>query len=61
MNLLALLPALAGGPGLIIILLVLVFFGGKKLPELGKGIGDAMREFTKGKDREDDNDKTKKA
>ena len=30
---------------IIIALVLLVMFGGKKLPELGKGIGDAIREF----------------
>ncbi|HLE48883.1 MAG TPA: twin-arginine translocase TatA/TatE family subunit [Patescibacteria group bacterium] len=30
---------------LIIAVVLLVLFGGKKLPELGKGIGDAIREF----------------
>jgi sec-independent protein translocase protein TatA len=32
---------------LIIAVVLLVLFGGKKLPELGKGIGDAIREFKK--------------
>ncbi len=40
-----------GGPDLIIILLiVLVLFGAKKLPELAKGMGQAVREFQKAKD-----------
>jgi len=41
---------------IIIAVVLLVIFGGKKLPELGKGIGDAIREFkksTKNKDKED--------
>lgn len=39
------------GPDLIIILLiVLLLFGAKKLPELAKGMGQAVREFTKAKD-----------
>lgn len=29
----------------VIAIIILVLFGGKKLPELGKGIGDAIREF----------------
>ena len=39
------------GPDLIVILLiVLVLFGAKKLPELAKGMGQAVREFQKAKD-----------
>ena len=39
------------GPDLIIILLiVLLLFGAKKLPELAKGMGQAIREFSKAKD-----------
>jgi sec-independent protein translocase protein TatA len=50
MNLLAMLSNL-GGPDLIIILLiVLVLFGAKKLPELAKGMGQAVKEFQKAKD-----------
>lgn len=33
---------------LIIALVLLVFFGGKKLPELGKGLGEAMKGFREG-------------
>ncbi|RYG72216.1 twin-arginine translocase TatA/TatE family subunit [bacterium] len=37
-----------GGPELwIVLLIVLVLFGGKKLPELMKGLGDGMKEFKK--------------
>lgn len=40
-----------GGPDLIIIFVVLLlFFGAKKLPELARGLGQAMREFSKAKD-----------
>ena len=39
------------GPDLIIILLiVLLLFGAKKLPELAKGLGQAVKEFTRAKD-----------
>jgi sec-independent protein translocase protein TatA len=39
------------GPDLIVILLiVLLLFGAKKLPELARGMGQAVREFTKAKD-----------
>jgi sec-independent protein translocase protein TatA len=37
-----------GGPELIIILgVVLLLFGGRKLPELAKGLGEGLREFKK--------------
>jgi len=50
MSWLALLPNL-GGPDLIIILLIiLVLFGAKKLPELARGMGSAIKEFQKAKD-----------
>ncbi|MDQ6625872.1 MAG: twin-arginine translocase TatA/TatE family subunit [Verrucomicrobiota bacterium] len=40
-----------GGPDMIVILLIiLVLFGAKKLPDLAKGMGQAMREFQKAKD-----------
>ena len=32
---------------LIILLIVLIFFGGKKIPELMKGLGKGMREYKK--------------
>jgi len=54
MNILALLPNLAGPEGLIILVVVLLLFGGKKLPEVGRSIGASMREFTKGKNGEDE-------
>jgi sec-independent protein translocase protein TatA len=50
MSLFAFLPNL-GGPDLIVILLIiLVLFGAKKLPELAKGMGSAIKEFQKAKD-----------
>ena len=40
-----------GGPDLIIVLLIiLVLFGAKKLPELARGMGSAIKEFQKAKD-----------
>ena len=39
------------GPDLIwILLIVLVLFGAKKLPELARGMGQAIKEFQKAKD-----------
>jgi sec-independent protein translocase protein TatA len=44
-----------GGPDLIVILLIiLVLFGAKKLPELARGMGQAVREFQKAKDEFND-------
>ena len=40
-----------GGPDLIVILLIiLVLFGAKRLPDLARGMGQAMKEFQKAKD-----------
>ena len=45
-------PLLIGGIGmqemLLIALVVLLFFGGKKIPELMKGIGKGVRSFKEG-------------
>ena len=48
-----------GGSELFLILLViLVFFGAKKLPELAKGLGQGIREFRKAaKDIQDEVEK----
>ena len=48
-----------GGSELFLILLViLVFFGAKKLPELAKGLGQGIREFRKAaKDVQEEVDK----
>lgn len=35
---------------ILILLLVLVFFGGKKIPELMRGLGKGIREFKDAKD-----------
>ena len=35
---------------LIIFLIVLIMFGAKKLPELAKGLGQAVKEFSKAKE-----------
>ncbi len=40
---------------LIILLIVLLLFGARRLPDMAKGIGQAIREFRKGvKDVQDD-------
>ncbi len=50
-----------GAPELIIILaIVLLLFGGKKLPELSKSLGESMRELRKGLHDDTPADKTEK-
>jgi sec-independent protein translocase protein TatA len=46
----AFLPNLAGPDGILILIVILLLFGAKKLPELAKGMGQAVREFSKAKD-----------
>ncbi len=51
------------GPGqiAIIVVCVLLFFGGKKIPELMKGLGTGIKEFKKGvKEEESEKDPEKK-
>ncbi|HEY4247198.1 MAG TPA: twin-arginine translocase TatA/TatE family subunit [Lacunisphaera sp.] len=51
-----------GGPELMIILvIILLLFGGAKLPALAKGLGQSVREFKKASkdDAEDDEDEKK--
>ena len=50
-----------GMPELIIILVVaLIFFGPGKLPELGSGLGKAIRSFKKASEETDDEKEAKK-
>ncbi len=46
----AFISNLAGPDMILILLIVLLLFGAKKLPELAKGMGQAVREFSKAKD-----------
>jgi sec-independent protein translocase protein TatA len=43
--LLGLLGGLGGTETILIILVVLLFFGGKRIPELAKGLGRGIKEF----------------
>ncbi|SDS39713.1 twin-arginine translocase TatA/TatE family subunit [Opitutus sp. GAS368] len=56
------LPLLAvfglGGPELMIILvIILLLFGGAKLPALAKGLGQSVKEFKKAAKEEEDGEK----
>jgi sec-independent protein translocase protein TatA len=56
---------LGAGEIILILLVILILFGAKKIPELARGIGKGMSEFKKGlKDVEDEiknTDDTKKS
>lgn len=48
--------AALGAPEIILIVLaLLLLFGGKKIPELMRGLGKGMKEFKDGKDGVDEN------
>ncbi len=46
---------------LIILLLILLLFGAKKLPELARGIGQSAREFKKGLQESEEKDSEEKS
>ena len=49
-----------GVPELVIILIIVFFlFGAKRLPEMGKGIGDGIKNFKKSMKGDDEADKGK--
>jgi sec-independent protein translocase protein TatA len=50
------------GPGqiAIIVIIILLLFGGKKIPELMRGIGQGMKEFKKATKDEPDEEKSTK-
>jgi sec-independent protein translocase protein TatA len=50
MNFLASFMNLAGPDLIVILLIILVLFGARKLPELARGMGQAVKEFQKAKD-----------
>src|SRR2546430_1260474 len=54
MGFLASFMNLAGPDLIVILLIVLVLFGAKKLPELARGMGQAVKEFQKAKDEFND-------
>ncbi len=45
---------------LLILLIVLILFGAKKIPELAKGLGKGVREFKKGLHEIDSSEEEKK-
>ena len=49
------LPSMGGMELLIILAIVLLFFGAKRMPELGRSLGNGIREFRKGTAGHEDN------
>lgn len=52
---------LSPGSILLIVLALLLLFGGKKIPELMKGLGQGMKEFKKASSEIDEKDEEKKS
>lgn len=50
---------LGGGELIIIIFVLVLLFGGKKIPEIAKGLGEGVRSFKKGL-RGDESEEQKK-
>ncbi len=48
---------LGGQEMILIVVVILVFFGGSKIPELAKGLGKGIREFKDAVKPESENDK----
>lgn len=44
---------------LVILLVILLLFGGKRLPEIGKALGEGIKEFKKALEGKSDSDKEK--
>lgn len=59
MNTFILLGVIGPWQIVLIVAVVLLLFGGKKIPELMKGIGKGAREFKKGLSGEDENEETR--
>jgi len=47
MNLFVLLEFFSAGHILLIVLILVILFGGKKIPELMRGLGEGLHEFKK--------------
>lgn len=49
MNIFALIPGMSGAPEiLLIVFVILLLFGSKKLPELARSLGKSLNEFKRG-------------
>jgi sec-independent protein translocase protein TatA len=62
MNLSILLGMIGPWQIILIVLVILLIFGGKKIPEMFRGVGEGIKEFKKATtDNVDDKDKDKKS
>ncbi len=59
MNLFVLLGMIGPWQIILIVAIVLLLFGGRKIPELMRGIGKGTREFKRGMSGEDEEDEKK--
>ena len=59
MNLFLILGVIGPWQLILILAVVLLLFGGKKIPELMKGLGKGAREFKKGMSGEDEQEEKK--
>jgi sec-independent protein translocase protein TatA len=58
-NLFIILGWLGAWEIIVIVLVVLIFFGGRKIPELMKGVGQGVKEFKKAVRDEPENEESK--
>lgn len=49
------------GELVVVLLIVVLMFGGKKLPQLGSSLGESIKNFKKGMKGEDEDDNSKKS
>ena len=59
MNQLILAGAIGPWQIVLIVVVLLIFFGGRKIPELMRGLGQGMKEFKKASQENSDNTETK--
>ena len=45
---------------LVVLLVILLLFGGKKLPEIGRALGEGIKEFRKALEGKSESDKAEK-
>lgn len=50
------IPSVGGMEVVILLVIVLLLFGAKRIPELAKGLGSGVREFRKGVSGREEND-----